>query len=172
MPRKRFPQKRLQTEAVIHQVFGGRVLRILGPAYQGYADLHDVHESAVHPARRLTGADASALATCSPCMPEECDHSTVTPENAHLFGAFEGDQLMSVATYLECTGAAELGILTRPIARGKRFGASALSLAVHAAFEAGRLPVYQTLHANEGAIGLARSLNLHHYATHVAIRFR
>src|SRR3982750_14681 len=55
------PTETLQSQTVIHQIFGARVERIVGPAYQGYADVHDVHDCNAHRVRTLTSADAASV---------------------------------------------------------------------------------------------------------------
>jgi hypothetical protein len=167
------PMEQLHAEETLHQVFGTSIARIIGPAFQGYADIRAIHTCMDHAARQLTADDGPAIRSLlAACTPTECEHSTLTPANEHLFGVFIDGRLMAAATWLDDAGGAAIGVLTHPEARGKRLGASAVSACVVHAFDAGRLPLYQALLANEPAMHLAQRLGIRHYATHMAIRFR
>jgi hypothetical protein len=166
------PTEQLHTEETLHAIFGTRVDRIIGPAFQGYADLLTIHACTAHPTRQLTSDDGRAIADLlGACTPLERELSTIAPHTPHLFGAYANKRLMAAATWVDDAGGAAIGVLTHPSARGNRFGASAVSAAVLHALESGFLPLYQTLLSNEPSIRLAARLGISHYGTHVAVRF-
>ena len=154
-------------------LFGEKVDKVIGPAYQGYLEESDFRPI-TSSARLLLPADDNALRKlAAACDAEEWEHSDIQIGQHHNFGNFAGGQLVAVANYqMETKFTAMPGIITHPAYRGQGRGKAVLSAAIEHGLSEGLLMLYQTLVLNKPAVAAAESLGYKQYATHLAVRLR
>jgi ribosomal protein S18 acetylase RimI-like enzyme len=154
-------------------LFGDRVDKVIGPAYQGYLEEPDFL-SVASSARLLSSADDNALhELAADCDVEDWEHSDIQIGQHSNFGIFVGSRLVAVANYqVQEETVAMPGIITHPAYRGQGFGKAVLSAAIEHGLSNGFLMLYQTRVANRPALTAAESLGYKQYATHLAVRLR
>jgi GNAT superfamily N-acetyltransferase len=158
--------------ALLRQLFGDAIERIVGPAWQGYLQADDFMPAAQPNVRQLTAADDSALrALAEACDGQEWEHSGIGGAEQVVFGAFVGDRLVAAgmgeplaATLLH------IGIITHPNHRGQGYGRAVVGDISAYGLALGLVPRYQTLAANTPSVAIARALGFTHYATTLAVR--
>jgi GNAT superfamily N-acetyltransferase len=155
-------------------LFGGRIERVIGPAYHGSLSPNDFRPFALPGVREVTEADAPAVdrlrAACGDAAWSYAgiDESLASPR----FGVWLEGCLASIAqNEAPGPGAASPGVVTHPYFRGRGCGKAAVSAAVSHALERGELALYQTLLSNGPALAVAAALGFQECGTHVAIRF-
>ncbi|HEY0076947.1 MAG TPA: GNAT family N-acetyltransferase [Abditibacteriaceae bacterium] len=150
---------------------GGKVDKVIGPAFQGFL-LETDFQSVSSDARLLTNQDEKALADLrAACEQDEWEHADIEMERHPLFGCFENECLVAVATYrIESEVAAFPGLITHPEFRGRGYGKAVLSKALEHGVNHDLLMLYQTLLTNKPAIAVAQTLGYRLYATHLAVR--
>jgi GNAT superfamily N-acetyltransferase len=156
----------------IRALWGGRVQRIVGPAYQGHVD-SSLFRPAPHPGTRaLAPSDRMALRRLADaCEGDEWEHGAIDPDEPHVFGCFANDQLVAAARYRPLwEETAHIGVVTHPAHRGQGRGRAVVSAATAAALEAGLVVLYQTLLANAPSVALVSRLGYRQYASHLAVR--
>jgi GNAT superfamily N-acetyltransferase len=164
--------ERLFSGAGLQALFGPRLARIIGPAYQGYVE-RPQFRPAPHPGvRALSRADRVALQQLADaCEADAWEHAGIAVDEPHVFGCFVDAQVVAAARYRPAWGdAATIGVVTHPGYRGHGYGRAVVSAATAQALEAGCIVLYQTLLANAPAVALATGLGYQLYATHLAVR--
>ena len=154
-------------------LLGGRVDKVIGPAYQGYVEEADFRPVASS-ARLLSSEDDNALRELAAvCDAQEWEHSAIQIGQHPNFGIFAGSCLVAVSNYrMEAVAAAMPGVITHPGYRGQGYGKAVLSAATEHGLSQGFLMLYQTLVLNQPAVAAAASLGYKQYATHLAVRLR
>jgi len=151
---------------------GGRVQRLVGPAYIGYADESDFRSAASAESRILADGDEQGLRRlAAACEEREWEHSGIEFDRRPVFGCFERDTLVAAASY-EVWGAriAHVGVVTHPAHHGKGFSKSVVAGICRHALGEGLILQYRTLVANAPSVAIARSLGFREYAETYAIR--
>jgi GNAT superfamily N-acetyltransferase len=154
-------------------LFGERVDKVIGPAYQGYLEKSDFRP-VTSSARLLLPVDDDALRKLeAACDAAEWEYSDIQIGQHPHFGNFAGSQLVAVANYQMEAGEtiAMPGIITHPSYRGRGYGKAVLSAATEHGLRRGFLMLYQTLVLNRSAVAAAESLGYKQYASHLAVRF-
>jgi GNAT superfamily N-acetyltransferase len=162
----------LFTETGVRALFGPRIERIIGPAYQGYVE-RPAFRSAPHPdVRALSGTDQPALRMLADaCEVEAWEHAGIAFDEPHVFGCFVDAQVVAAARYRPAWGqTAHIGVVTHPAYRGHGHGRAVVSAATAQGLEAGFIVLYQTLAANAPSVALATGLGYQSYASHLAVR--
>jgi GNAT superfamily N-acetyltransferase len=161
------------TDADFIALFGNRVEKVIGPAYQGYLDEANFRP-AISSARLLSSYDNPALLELrAACDAIEWEHSDIAVDHQPNFGCFEEGRLVAVSNYrMEAPRAAMPGVITHPHYRRRGYGKAVLSAAAAHGLGNGFLMLYQTLIANQPAIAAAQSLGYQQYATHLAVRLK
>ncbi len=139
--------------------------KVMGPAWLGIADRSDF-KSAKSTARLLGDADEPAIARLAEGSGEVAwKQSKLLQVRKPLFGLFEGADLAAVSGYVVMGNVlAYIGVITHPAHRGKGCGKRVVSTAVADAFSKGYVAQWRTPQANEGAVGLAKSMGFQPYA--------
>jgi GNAT superfamily N-acetyltransferase len=164
--------ERLFSEAGIWALWGPRIARIIGPAYQGYVE-RPQFRPAPHPeVRALSRADRAALQRfADACEADAWEHAGIAVDEPHVFGCFVDEHVVAAARYRPAWGdAATIGVVAHPGYRGHGYGRAVVSAATAQGLEAGFIMLYQTLLANAPAVALATGLGYQPYATHLAVR--
>jgi GNAT superfamily N-acetyltransferase len=160
---------------VLGALLGDRVAAVIGPAYQGYADITDFRPADPLTARQLTYIHVPALHRLeSACKPEEWAASGIDPQRLPLFGCFTyGSELASAAMLEErVQGIYFVGVITHPDYRGGGYGSAVVSFATDYGLATGGILHYQTLEANSHAVAIARKLGYQQYASTLAVRLK
>lgn len=151
--------------------FRGLGLRVIGPAFIGYAEM--MPPGCGDAAREVRAEDSDAVARLqAACDPEEWDHGGSDPGEVPCSGVFTAEgELAALAGYEVWSGViAHISIVTHPEHRGCGHGREAVAHLAKRALAAGLSPQYRTLEANEASMRIARALGFHHYASSVAVR--
>ena len=162
------------TKDCARELFGDRMLHVIGPVYQGALEPDYFKPFTRHATRLLTSNDRGLLETLlSECDPADVEDSGVRMNSMPLHGCFVNCQLVSVAKEIDISPyAMQVGILSHPSFRGQGYGKAAVSAAVTAIFAQGKVVCYQTLSANATSVALATALGHRDYARHLAVRLR
>ena len=154
---------------------------VVGPAFIGCADEEDVRAAASdQPAARprpstrlLEPRDRPALEALAAVRPADWEHSSIDFDRPPIFGAFEADALVAVASY-EAWGdrIRSVGFITHPSRRGRGYGLAVATAATAHGIAAGYVMLWQTLESNAPSMSVARRLGYQPYARTIAIRLR
>jgi len=158
--------------ALLAQVFGAAVDRVVGPAWLGYADASDHRPAPTRGTRLLRSKDHAQLRRlAAACGPTAWEHSGIDPGRPPVFGCFAGDTL-AAAGMLEPWGERllQVGIVTDPAYRGRGYGKAVVSTMTAHGLTLGGVVQYRTLEANLASIGISRSLGFQPFARTLAIR--
>ena len=161
--------------AVVTACFGLAVERVIGPAYQGYADTAAFRPVDARGTRILNGRDTLALRhLAEACSEAEWEHSGIGKQDQQtVFGCFAGGELAAAGMGEPRDEALwHIGIVTHPSYRGRGYGRAVVSAITSHGLELGRVPWYQTLDANTPSIAIAQSVGFTRYATTLAVRLR
>lgn len=101
------------------------------------------------------------LAACSEDDREEGDVGIEAP-NELTVGVFDGERLLSVASMYAWRGFSDVGVLTRPDARGRGAGRLAVAGVCGRLLDSERTVVYRHDEENLGSRGIARALGFVH----------
>lgn len=156
----------------LQHLFGDAIVRIVGPAWQGYLRGDDFRPAAGPNVRQLTTADEPALRLLAEaCDEQEWEDVGIGRAEQVIFGAFAGERLVAAgmgeplaATLLH------IGIVTHPDYRRQGHGRAVVSAISAYALAVGLVPRYQALAANTPSVAIARALGFTHYATTLAVR--
>jgi predicted GNAT family acetyltransferase len=89
-----------------------------------------------------------------------------------IFATFEQGTIASAAGARLLPGdVAHIGVLTASGQRGRGLGRAVVTATLTHALEEARLPQYQTLLANRGAMSIARALGFERFATTLSARW-
>lgn len=164
----------LFTPAYRKYLFEDRVQKVIGPAFQGFyqaAPGEAVNISKL--VRRLNHEEhqESILALSHSDDPTGWNNSGVFKPNSILYGYYHQGKVSALASYRmlnEQVGF--IGVYTHPDYRGQGFGQATVKAAIADLARQGKVALYQTLHSNLPAIGIAKNLGVQHFASHVAVR--
>jgi GNAT superfamily N-acetyltransferase len=158
--------------ALLREVFGTAVDRVIGPAWLGYADAGDFTPAPTMGTRPLTDQDLPALRRLAEaCGPTAWEHGGIRPGSSAVFGCHAGGTL-AAAGMLEPWGARLLhvGIVTHPAHRGRGYGKAVVGAMTAHGLAAGKVVQYRTLEANLASVGIARALGFQRFARTLAVR--
>jgi hypothetical protein len=158
--------------ALLREVFGPAVERVIGPAWLGYADAGDFTPAPTMGTRPLTDRDLPALRRLADaCGPTAWAHGGIRPGSAAVFGCHAGGML-AAAGMLEPWGARLLhvGIVTHPAYRGCGYGTAVVSAMTAHRLAGGKVVQYRTLEANLPSVRIARALGFRRFARTLAVR--
>jgi GNAT superfamily N-acetyltransferase len=162
------------TGAFLTGLFGNSVDRIVGPAWQGYADGSDFHPAATGGTRLLQQVctDKSALQRLElACNRTEWEHSTIAWEQPPVFGCFVGEEIVAAGTLHPWgEGILGVGIITHPAHRGQGYARAVVSAMTAYGLAQGAILRYQTLQANVASVAVARTLGYQQYGQTLAVR--
>lgn len=155
------------TEADVRRALSAAGIALADPDLIHYVPeslLRDV-AGAVHTpdddARPLTGDDAEAFTQLLDACPEaDCEEAYVELGHWAVAGVEAGGRLVAVASaypWSEEHAVADIGVLTRPDARGRGFGRRAVHALCREIIARGYEPQYRCDRANEASAALARS---------------
>jgi GNAT superfamily N-acetyltransferase len=152
--------------AFLARVFVVSTDKVAGPAWLGIADRSDF-KPVRSTARLLGDADEQAIERLAEGSGEVAwKQSKLLQIRKPLFGLFEGADLAAVSGYVVMGGVlAYVGVIAHPARRGKGCAKQVVSTAVADAFSKGYVAQWRTPQANEGAMGLARSMGFQPYAS-------
>lgn len=162
----------LFSEAGIRALFGPRIEKIAGPAYQGYVE-RPQFRAAPHPGVRvLSRADQAALhQLADACEGDAWDDSGIAFDDPHVFGCCVDHRVVAAARYRPgWAETAHIGVVTHPAYRGRHYGRAVVSAATAEGLEAGFVVLYQTVLRNAPSVALATRLGYQMYATHLAVQ--
>jgi GNAT superfamily N-acetyltransferase len=159
--------------ALVEAVFGGRVVKSVGPAYVGYSDQKHFRPSFSSSVRGLRAEDEKAVAMlCAACPVTEWEAGGSEFRPGAMVGAFRGKELAALAGYqLWGDQIAHIAIITHPAFRGRGYATAAVSALTKTAFERTLIPQYRTLEENAPSLAVARRLGFVQYAVSLAVRF-
>ena len=101
----------------------------------------------------------------SACTEREVELSEIELGQPFVLGGFEGERIVAASSYLRPGGViADIGVLARPDARGKGYGAAVASAVARRAFDRGLIPQWWALVSNRPSVAIARRLGFVHYA--------
>jgi GNAT superfamily N-acetyltransferase len=158
--------------ALLRQVFGAAVDRVIGPAWLGYADHSDFQPAPPLGTRRLTDHDLPALrGLAAACGPTAWAHSGIDPTGPPVYGCY-ADRTLAAAGMLQPWGKRLLhvGIVTHPAYRGRGYGSAVVSAMTADGLADGRLVQYRTLQANLPSVAVAHKLGFQRFAHTLAVR--
>ena len=137
------------------QIQGNGNVKILYPP-----ELIDYHVEDGLTIRRLSSADALAFEHFhSTCTEEERDEGEVSLEDDVAVGCFDGEKLVSMASYWFWGDVlADIGILTDPAYRGKGIGRAVVGYLCKIGIEMGRINVYRHDNDNPASDKLSAAL--------------
>jgi GNAT superfamily N-acetyltransferase len=153
-------------------LFGNTVERIVGPAWQGYADSLDFQPADTRGTHLLQLGDEEALRRLAQaCDQTEWEHSAIVWGKAPIFGCFAGNDLVA-GGILDHWGARVLsaGIITHPAHRGRGYGRAVVSAMTVYGLSQGAALRYQTLQANTASMAIAQALGYREYGRTLAVR--
>jgi hypothetical protein len=92
-------------------LFGTRVERVVGPAYQAYVTSSDFRSVSRPDVRRLTYLELPALERFAAALSaEEWEHASIDAGDEHIFVAMRGAEIIAAANAKEEDGATVLGV--------------------------------------------------------------
>ncbi len=148
-------------------------LTVVGPASIAYGKIDGFNLSSASIPRRLTPADATAVARLrEACSEEEWEHGGSDQTKGPTFGAFDQTgRLCALAGYeIWNSQIAHLSIVSASDCRGHGLGQAAVAFATQDAVRAGLIPQYRTLIANTPSMAIARRLGFEDYGFTVYVR--
>jgi GNAT superfamily N-acetyltransferase len=144
-------------------VLGGRVTRVVGPTWYGYATAHALTGSyAGVGVRELTSGDLDALAELHEQTPREEVNESGTDE-LPAFGIFDDSRLIAVACLKSWHQMPTIAVLTHPDYRGRGLATHVVAAAARAGLQHRSEVQYRAFHANAASIAVARSGGFRHY---------
>ena len=153
---------------------GPDVALVIGPSYQGwlpperFRPIDDPRAVELGPGRRAALERFRAA-----CPREDWDLCGIDPDLGPIQAVFEGDDAVALGQLrMRAADVVDPSILTLPEARGRGHAAHIVSALAHGALARGQLVLYQTLHANLPAVGVAERLGFEAYASLIAVRLR
>ena len=161
--------------AVVTACFGPAVERVIGPAYQGYADGVAFRPVDLYGTRMLGEQDTLALhQLAEACGATAWEHSGIGKgERQVVFGCFAGGELAAAGMGEPRNDVLwHIGIITHPSYRGRGYGRAVVCAIAAHGLALGLVPWYQTLEANAPSIAIAQGLGFTRYATTLAVRLR
>ena len=167
-------ESRRLTEEGARELFKDRVLRIIGPVYQGALEPSHFKPFLRHSSRLLLENDRHALEELlGACDSADVDYSGVDIHSIPLHCCYSEGRLVAVAKEIDISPyAMNPGVLVHPAFRGQGYGKAAVSATVESIFAQGRVVSYQTLANNVPSVGIAQDLGCKDYARHLAVRLR
>jgi GNAT superfamily N-acetyltransferase len=155
-----------------HALFGASFDRCIGPVFQGslVAECFSPFESAN--VRELTPHDSGAVDTFrAECMADELSVSGIDKTTLYRTAFFNYGRIVALSGYRPWSDTVgDPCVLTHPEYRTQGCGAAVVSMTVKLALNEGKVPLYQTLESNVGAVKIARRLGYERYAQHFAVR--
>ncbi len=166
----RTPIDALISEPGLRDIFGDAYDRSIGPSWLGWLPVDDFRPVTSERVRPATPAELETLRAAS--QPEAWEVADLHADGA--FGWFDdtdaGETRIQAASSVTRWGEGVVGPGVLSLRPG--YGKAVVSASCAAALQGDALVVYQTLRANERAVGLARALGFAFYASHVAVRLR
>lgn len=162
--------------AYIEYLFGNRVNKLIGPAFQGFYQAQP-GESATIPDAVLR-LDFEEHHETIEALSQSGDslgwnHSGVFKPNSILYGYQHQDQIRALANYrMVDDKVGFIGVYTHPEFRGQGFGRATVKAALVDLSRQGKTALYQTLHSNPASIAVAKRLGIQEFASHVAVRLK
>ncbi len=159
---------------LLADALGGRVERLVGPAWIGYADAGDARGGDGGAARLLGDADAGALLSLrDACDPTEWEHGGIDPAVAPIFGMYQGGALIAAASWKEHgERIRHVGFVTHPAHRGRGYGRVVAAAITAHGVGPGAIMQWQTLLSNEPSLAVGRALGYQHRFDSLALRLR
>jgi GNAT superfamily N-acetyltransferase len=160
------------TASFLTDLFGTAVERLVGPAWQGYADRSDFLAHPTRGTRRLASEDEWALHQLEmACDRTEWEHSTIVWGQPPVFGCFVGKEVVAAGTLRPWgAGILSVGIITHPVHRGKGYARAVVSTMSAYGLAQGAVLRYQTRRANAPAVAIAQTLSYQEYGLTLAVR--
>lgn len=114
-------------------LFGSRVGRVIGPAYQGMIIQSEFRPVSSSKVRLLEETDRPNLIRLSEMLEnDEWEHASIDARlDEHIFIATDGPRIIAAANAKEQDGAMVLGVVTHPQFRGQGIGKAVVSAAVN-----------------------------------------
>ena len=160
------------TAALLRQKLEDRGITLHGADFVFHfreADLHELqHEPSPENVRRLHAADEAVFGEfCSHASEQDLDDAYVELDHWAVFGAFEQDRLVCVASMYPVSGRkiADVGVLTLPPFRGKGHARSVIRAISGHALAQGHEPQYRCQLDNAASVALAESSGLSLFGT-------
>ena len=148
---------------------GLRVGAVLGPSVHAYADDVAALPSADPRVREVPSDVVLALKPRVP--PEEWAESGLTGEVLRAFSLREHDQVVAAAVLSDFDGmAADVGLLTDPLTRGRGHGRAVAAAAVRSALVEHGICRWRALATNLPSRGLAHRLGFTDFGANLAVR--
>lgn len=166
--------QRLLEPAALQAALGPAFERSIGPAFQGCLAPERFVARAEPAVRSVSAAELHAVETFRrECRREEWGASGLDDAERWRHAYFDGERMAAMAGFRAWNDhAGGPCVLTHPEFRGRGCGAAVVAAVVAEALSHGMLLLYQTLEANQAAVGVALSLGYERYASHLAVRLR
>lgn len=164
----------LFTPAYRKYLFGDQIQKVIGPVFQGFYQATPGEVASLSKlVRRLNVEEQqeNILALSNSGDPIGWNNSGVFKPESILYGYYCEGKVGAVASYrLLDQQVGFIGVYTHPDYRGQGFGRATVKAAIADLAKQGKVALYQTLHSNLPAIGIAEHLGIQHYASHIALR--
>lgn len=167
------PSRQLHSGGAVRHLFGDRITRMIGPAFQGFLEERaDFCPFDQHQVRLYCPEDRAALGRLvAACDPQEVERSDVVIDDVLLYVCPLEDELVSVAKPSALgVDAVGIGVLTPPRFRGRGLGKAAVGALIEVVLAEGKVVVYQTPASNLPSVNLALGLGVRDYGRSLAIR--
>jgi len=160
--------------AFIRNALGSNVEATIGPAFQGTLNLDKFRTAASGAVQTLTQVDDATVHQLRlRCTPEDWQTSGIEKAPSFRTAAIVGDSIAALAGYRAWTrDAGDPCVVTSAEHRGRGYGTAAVHGVVAQALKDDKLPLYQTLESNTGAVRIATKLGYEQYAKHLAVRLK
>ena len=167
-------QDKLFEEAFLRELVGADFERIIGPAFQGCLDPGRFRPVSAPEVRFVGSTDGAAIDRFRlECGADDLASSALDKVRDHLAAFFQGTKIVALAGYRPWSDVAgDPCVLTYLDVRGRGYGTAVVSAVVAQALQDGKLLLYQTLEANQGAVHIALKLGYERYARYVAVRLK
>lgn len=159
---------------VLSGTLGGRVERVVGPAWIGYADSTDIYVEDVRGSRLLDADDANALLRLrEACDPGEWEHSGIDLAVVPIFGVHDDGALIAAASWKQLDDRIlHVGFVTHPAHRGRGFGRAVAAAITADGVRQGAIMQWQTLTSNMPSLAVGRALRYQYRFDSLALRLR
>ena len=159
-------------QKVIAETLGGKLDRMIGPAWIGQIDISSFRPCHGTETRMLSGDDWPHLEMLlASCTDEESDHSSLEAGRSPTVGVFKDGILVAAAGYeVLFEIVAHIGVLTHPKYRGQGMAKKVISAITEVALAANLGIQFQTLCSNIPSVRSAESLGFRKFAETIAAR--
>jgi GNAT superfamily N-acetyltransferase len=165
----------LFTRSKATELAGQQAGLVLGPSWHGYLDAGMFVEPDTSGARRLGDADTDAIEAMRGAVDpaEWAEGGMDLPLPDVVWGVFDEQRLVAIGKMTDFAGRpANVGIVTRPDARGRGLATRLVGAMVADALATTDVVRYRALETNTGSLRVAARLGFVGYGANIAVRLR